>query len=154
MKEGIKMEIKKEQLKNGISFIAMLQELQEDSNKVFKSVDERGGKFEPYEFRYTIENDKVCSFSIDNKRNLKVVEITIERILKITTRFIETKQFCEYIEIGEEYFYIDRNLEIQKDIYLGKNDESSKTKLSENMFKKIMDAEESLNEFTNILKVN
>ena len=145
---------KKEIKEIGISFIEMLGELKDDNTKVFKDINERGKEYSHLYSRYIVKDDYIYKVSLKNKRDLEVVTFPVGNIIRVTSRFIEVKQYCDVIKSGEEYFYIDKNLEIKKNIYLRNGEESEKAKDSKNMFKEYSEAEESLKEFKDILRVN
>ena len=155
LKEVLNKANKKKEIKEiGISFIEMIGEIKKDNTKVFKDINERGKEYSHLYSRYIVKDDYIYKFSLKNKRYLEVVTFPMGKILKVTSRFIEVKQYCDVIKSGEEYFYIDKNLEIKKNIYLRNGEESEKAKDSKNMFKEYSEAEESLKEFKDILRVN
>ncbi|MGL4760390.1 MAG: hypothetical protein ACRCWG_02945 [Sarcina sp.] len=126
--------------------IEVLEELKLDKNKVFKSKNEAGMHFKRYA---VIEN----RFVIINFRNEEVTGIedirlsnTFKNINKL--RYVEVKQFNKNLKVADEYFYINKDLEIKKAAFLKED------KRTLNMFRNYSEAEKSLEMIIDILKVN
>ena len=126
--------------------IEVLEELKLNKNKVFKSRNERSTYFN----RYTVIDNRFVNIRFREGEVIDTEGIDLSRAFENINhiRYVEVEQFNKTLNVTDEYFYINKDLEIKKAAFLKED------KRTLNMFKDYSEAKKSLEMIIDILKVN
>ena len=126
--------------------IEVLEELKLNKNKVFKSRNERSTYFN----RYTVIDNRFVNIRFREGEIIDTEDIDLSRAFENINhiRYVEVEQFNKTLNVTDEYFYINKDLEIKKAAFLKED------KRTLNMFKDYSEAKKSLEMIIDILKVN